>query len=80
MSQTSSDVEPEPLLRFYKVICPKCRAMPGKPCHFGRESRVDLFSIHIARIDLYEAYALGSVNELGVSNRGQIVKYDGNIN
>jgi hypothetical protein len=62
----------EELLKYYKVLCPKCRNLPGFPCTFGQVDTpagkklvVDVWSIHIARVLAYEAYALGTVDMFG---------------
>jgi hypothetical protein len=72
---------PEPLLKFYEVLCPKCRARPGYPCTFGesntpagKKPNIDPWSIHISRVLLYEAFALGTVNELGIGKNGIPIK------
>ncbi len=62
-------------VKYYEVLCPKCKARPGYPCTYGYvggRSVIDLWSIHIARVMLYEAYALNQVNELGIDSHGQI--------
>ncbi len=68
-------IEVKPI-HLYQVRCPKCKAMPGYPCTFGEANTpagkkmiLDVWSIHISRVLLYEAYALGTVNESGIWNK-----------
>jgi len=68
-------------IRFYEVICPKCRARPGYPCTFGEANTpqgkkviLDVFSIHIMRVLAYEAYMRGELNELAIDRKGHPVR------
>jgi len=54
----------EEVIKYYQVTCPKCRAQAGYPCTFGgygQQYRLDPWSIHIARVILYERFAV--INE-----------------
>lgn len=79
-SLVADKVEPE-IEEPYKVLkvkCPKCKAMPGFPCTFKRikndvaVNEVDFYAVHIPRCYAYEAFALGTVNEMGLS-KNQII-------
>jgi len=64
-------------LKYYQVLCPKCRARPGFPCCFnlvGEKPKLDPWSIHIARISAYEAYMIGVINELGIDSNGKMLR------
>src|SRR5467141_2856032 len=64
-------------LKYFQVVCPKCRAANGYPCTFGTVASrngshhiIDPYSIHISRVLLYEAYVHNKVNELGINANG----------
>ena len=59
---------------IWKIKCPRCKAMPGFPCFTTSHSeKVDYFQVCNARVLAYEAFKLGTVNEMGVA-KGQIIK------
>jgi hypothetical protein len=68
-------------IKYHEVICPKCRARPGYPCTFGmadtpqgKKVILDVWSIHIARVMAWEAYAAGQINELAIDAKGHPIR------
>jgi hypothetical protein len=65
------DTKEEPI-KYYKVKCPRCQAQPGFPCSVSRKRpEVSYTRICIARVVLYEAFELGSVDVNGIGRSGQ---------
>ena len=65
-------LEEEPL-KYLNVRCPRCKAQPGFPClHDQRTRAVTLYQICIARVILYEAFELGTVDAHGLGRNGTI--------
>lgn len=67
------DLSPDPI-KYYKVRCPRCKAMPGFPCFKDTRQRVDYRTICIARVILYEVFEQGSVDVNGIDHSGHIFK------
>ncbi len=42
-------------IKFYKVICPRCKAQAGFPCFVNKRMGVSYTVVCIARVILYEA-------------------------
>jgi hypothetical protein len=62
-------------IKYYKVVCPRCKAQPGFPCFTDLKRRsVDYRTICISRVLLYEAFILGTTDVNGISKNGYTFK------
>jgi hypothetical protein len=68
------DPKTEPI-PYYVVICPRCKAQAGFPCFTNMAKKTcDYRTICIARVILYEAFKLGSVDIYGTDRTGHTFK------
>lgn len=48
----------EEYVKWYKIICPRCKAQVGFPCYEDKRGIVDYRTICIARVVAYEAFEI----------------------
>ena len=52
-------------IKFYKVICPRCKAQAGFPCFVNKRMGVSYTMVCIARVILYESFELSGSGQRG---------------